>query len=93
MSSDQIIDGGPAFPGAPAGSHGAPGMSLRDYAAIHADLSRMVFPDTDAAAAFLGEPAPVDLNEAIALSARVAARLRYQFADAMLAERSKAVRP
>lgn len=95
-----LNDGGQAFPGSYMADHKdrgpvlihEPGMTLRDYAAIHADLSRMQFPDTNAAAAYLGEPAPDDLNEAIDLSARVAARLRYQFADAMLAERAKAVR-
>lgn len=90
-----LADGGPAFPGGymvDQKDRGpvvifAPGMSLRDYAAIHADMSQMRFGSTAEAAEFMGEPIPTDLAGAIRLSARAVARLRYEFADAMLKAR------
>lgn len=87
-----LADGGPAFP--VAEDHKVAdslpwtaGMSLRDYAAIHADLSQMRFGSAAEAAEFMGEPIPADLAGAIRLSARAVARLRYDFADAMLKAR------
>ena len=80
-----INDGGPAFPGQPHGSDGmpcadhVPGMSLRDW--------------------FAGQALPTLLQAAVddrlqheagdATYAAMVARLSYQMADAMLAERAK----
>ncbi|MGX1786814.1 hypothetical protein ACWIGM_08765 [Bosea sp. NPDC055332] len=65
------------------------GMSLRDYAAIHADVDGIQFPSWRAAAAFVGAEAPDESDFAglLALTARTQAKLRYLYADAMLAAR------
>lgn len=94
------FDGGQAFPGGymanqkdrgPVAIY-APGMSLRDYAAIHADITKVAFPDVQSLADFCGEAVPQDRFGLLALSARAQAKIRYMHADAMLAERAKAVR-
>jgi hypothetical protein len=67
------------------------GMDLRDYFAIHTDLDGFEFADADAAASFLGEDQKADrtFEEIIALSARAVAKVRYIYADAMLAARGE----
>jgi hypothetical protein len=63
-------------------------MSLRDYFAVHADLSHVDFRPPRVVALYMGEDEPgAGIAAAVDLSARLTARLRYQFADAMLAAR------
>lgn len=93
-------DGGPAFPKpldpypnvqniANARNVTSSGMSLRDWFAGHADLSGVEFPDYDTAAKALGIDPPFDdsVSEQLRFSARLAAALRFMFADAMLSRR------
>lgn len=82
-------DGGPAF-ARPAGSHhggSQAGVSLRDYAAIHADLSKVDFPDLTTVAEYVGEPVPDDYFGMLRMAAKAQSKLRYELADAMLAAR------
>jgi len=70
------------------GLMGAPGMSLRDYFAIHADQMDLSVPVTvDECAKLLGIKPEEYRNELH--YPEVAARCRYAFADAMLKERSR----
>lgn len=98
--------GGPAFPVSADGSYmpdcqdpdgvpmrefpGHPGMTLRDYFAIHADFSKASF-TYDQMADFLGEPAPDPMTNRSALefSSRFLARARYAYADAMIKARDE----
>ena len=94
-------DGGPAFPGQwiDRDSTGEqvvresyPGMSLRDWFA-GTDNLKIEFPDLETLCAFINEPV-LDPKEQtwtnlFGLAMRGAARARYQYADAMLAEREK----
>lgn len=84
-------DGGPAFPGGTEGKGCwetiAKGMSLRDYAAIHADITKADFPDVAAVAEYVGEPSPGDYFGMLRLGIKAQAKLRYEMADAMLAAR------
>jgi len=68
---------------------GSEGISLRDYAAIHADLARTEFHNIESAADFVGEAVPLatDMEGMLRLSARAGAKIRYIYADAMLAAR------
>lgn len=87
---DEQRDGGPAFGHGNPEQGGDPGMPLRDYFAIHADLEGLEFASLADGAAFLGEPAPDsgdDLAVLISFSARVMAKARYIYADAMLSAR------
>lgn len=67
------------------------GMSLRDYFAIHADVSKFEFHNADdladklGIARFDGE----DALDVIRFGCEVNAAIRYRLADAMLAERAK----
>lgn len=73
--------GGPAFPGAGPEFPQAPGMTFRDYAAVHAhtpwDPLHKMFVDTQGHEPNVGE------------MAEVIASFRYAMADAMLLERAK----
>lgn len=79
-------DGGPAFPATLANSQRGvdvfQGMSLRDYFATHSPFTIKDVP--------VGEPSGYgwrthDKHEQI----RILARMNWQYADAMLAERSR----
>lgn len=95
----KINTGGPAFPFAYKTSDGInetvhinEGMTLRDYAAIHADLDKLEFATLDSILEFVGAAAPehdITMGEIIELSAKAAAKVRYAYADAMIAEREK----
>jgi hypothetical protein len=80
----------PAFPRSYV-ADGHNGMSLRDYMAIHANVEDTQFSSIADLCEFVGEEARsnMEMPEMIALAAKAAAKLRYQFADAMLAERAK----
>lgn len=99
---DKINDGGPAFPcegGDLSGLHAAPGMSVRDYFAIHADQpgaaeivqaaglvysANQVWKDEDTPlGSFNGWYDALPSAERFRLYAKV----RYAIADAMLAAR------
>jgi hypothetical protein len=66
-------------------------LDLRDWLAGHADLSGVEFPDYDTAAKAMGVDPPFDdsVSEQLRFGARLAAAMRYMFADAMLAQRQK----
>lgn len=78
----------PAFP---HDTHGERGMTLRDYFATNGDMSKIEFNDMPSLFEFLGEemPSSLDTKAALEAAARCNAKLRYMFADAMLAERKK----
>ena len=89
----QENNGGTAFPRDNL-SHGTEGMSFRDYAGIHSDVSGTDFGSMENLAEFAGVsrddvPSSDDLEGLIKLSAQAIAKLRYINADAMLAEREK----
>lgn len=63
--------------------------NLRDLFAIHADTSAVKFQTVENAAAFLGVPEPTTIEGKVEVCARVVARLRYIYADAMIAERKR----
>lgn len=83
--------GGPASPVENAGSVGAlsPGMTLRDYFAAHAPQPSQEAINTeirlDKARNPYNEPHKPRLRD----QAEIIAHLRYEYADAMLAERAK----
>lgn len=77
-------DGGPAFP---APGYIQQGMTLRDYSAIHANISGEM--RAESAAKLVGRMPPEDFIESIAYWNEVGAKLAYMYADAMLAEREK----
>lgn len=70
---------------------GEPGMSLRDWFAMKADLSGYKFETMHDAAQYLKEvyPASPTAEFLFGMSFRLNAKLRYQIADAMIAERNK----
>lgn len=88
-------NGGPAFPNPALADENfcAPydmsGMTLRDYAAIHADMSGFDFGSLETAAKFMGEDMPnLENTEAVfGLAMRARAKLRYMDADAIIAAR------
>ncbi len=68
-------------------------ISLRDWFAGEYDSSRVSFPDTETMAKYVDEkdiPNPADWLAILALARRAESKLRYDYADAMLAEREKA---
>lgn len=83
-------DGGPAHPVTHELSY-RHGMSLRDWFAGHIDLNGVEFPSVEAAAVFVGMDTPDtrDILGLFVLGAKANAKLRYLYADAMLAERAK----
>jgi hypothetical protein len=86
-------DGGPVFPCKAETGNGRRiehhGMSLRDYAAVHAEANAADFADLSQASAFAGMPEPDhnDLDAVMKVSAAAIAKARYMLADAMLAAR------
>jgi hypothetical protein len=93
-------DGGPAFANMTANSCGPvnprrEGMSLLDYAAVHADISSLEFGNVYTLATFVGvDPLSVthDTDTLLCLAARAAAKARYMFAEAFIAERAARTR-
>ncbi|MEY4034570.1 MAG: hypothetical protein RL492_1764 [Verrucomicrobiota bacterium] len=91
----KINDGGPAFPMPEwQDAHGTIipaeyGMSLRDYFAIHADVSGTQFPTIQAMADFIGVDLPnnPDFSFLMQVAAMAHAKIKYAVADAMLKAR------
>lgn len=63
------------------------GMSLRDYAAIHTDISKVNFPDLETVADYAGATVPDDYLGMLRVAIKAQAKIRYEMADAMLAAR------
>jgi hypothetical protein len=61
----------------------------RDWFAGTLDLKDFQFGGIESAEEFLGEPRPAAVVEQMAWGLRLMAKLRYTYADAMMAERSK----
>jgi hypothetical protein len=83
-------DGGPVFP--QTHENWPEGIALRDWFAGTCDaiLSGIVFPDNDTMAKYIGIDAmPSEFLDRIGVVMYVVAKMRYQCADAMLAEREK----
>jgi len=80
------IDGGPAF--SVSNDAEDEGMSLRDYFAIHTDVSDFKFQDQETFEKFTGIKI-VDIESGVKSAATGQAKLRYAFADAMLKESRK----
>lgn len=91
--ADRIKDGGPAYPVVfrmmtPQGMVGmevAPGMSLRDALAMHAPVT---WADVHEHIGWRGDKGPLTDSGRATLWA-VMARLRYEYADAMLEARKE----
>lgn len=70
-----------------------PGMSFRDYAAVHADVAGFDFGNMERLAEFVGQEPILDPEEnieaAIRMSMAAQAKLKYMLADAMRLEREK----
>jgi hypothetical protein len=93
-------NGGPAFP-QPGEEYNAggylqpcsrvdPGMSLRDYFAASFSAKELpTFHQPEAAANYMATDVPQTDEDAVAFAAKLMARLRYTYADAMLAERER----
>ena len=81
-------DGGSAFPHHPEAFSSHKGMTLRDYFAVHADMSLQVN-DTSWAEQFVGSPFPDDILGQLKWQAELAAKCRYVLADAMLKARGE----
>lgn len=64
-----------------------PGMTLRDYAAIHADIAKVDFPDLETVAGYVGVPVPDDYLGMLRMANKAQAKLRYEMADAMIEAR------
>lgn len=81
--------GGDAFP---VSGYGAPistrGMTLRDWFATHADISNTNLHEGDVFALMGVTSLPIEIGDKITFGARLAAKLRYACADAMIAERA-----
>lgn len=84
----KIDDGGPAFPSS-IGKDVAEGMSLRDYAAIHMDISQFQFGSLDDASAMFGIPAPTTNAEMIEFGVQISSLMRLRLADAFIAARKR----
>lgn len=92
-------DGGPAFPidgRIGWNEHGTTqvvtmigGMSLRDWFAGQVPVDAVEFSTIKGAAAFIGEDPPTDDEGRIRLGTRVAAKVAYMYADAMLEAREE----
>lgn len=84
-------DGGPAFPHvAHENTVGVvEGATLRDFFAAHVSGDCEVG-GIENAARIMGEAIPTEIEDIIDLMLRLQARLRYRYADAMLAERERA---
>ena len=80
----------PAFPLALGDGYSHDGMTLRDWFAATIPIEGMKFNTFEEAEKFLGEELP-DLSDALATMAfgmRLEAKIRYQYADAMLKARA-----
>jgi hypothetical protein len=89
----------PAFPGSYTGNNGMPvwsdGMTLRDYFAAKADLSKFEVNSTSDAEFLVGRPMPdrsATGYQQVKWQADLVAAIRYMMADAMLAAREQEVR-
>lgn len=86
---DEMKDGGAAFPyPGPQGTFGENGMSLRDYLAARApadEIQEIGGTSAKECAAYLG----IENYEFPKHYLMLLAKARYQWADAMLAERAK----
>ena len=100
--AEKIEDGGPAFPhegGDFSGLYAEPGMSLRDYFAVHADQPGVAEIVSMAGLSYSANQVWVDANTSIGTfdswwrgitndeRFNLSARVRYALADAMLAAR------
>ena len=85
----KVNDGGRAFPSPADTWPEMRGMKLRDWFAGKADISGFSFPGHEHAAEWLNMPVPTNDDEALILSTKIIARIRYLCADAMLAERER----
>lgn len=89
-------NGGPAFPSQHCDSDGNPqepddGLNKRDYFAIHAEVS-CGEGDMKSTAKYFGIDPVADMTDTMAVRRwwyALEAKLRYEAADAMLAERAK----
>lgn len=99
---NNIEDGGPAFPAHRDFEDRFPGMSIRDYMAIHADQPGIAEIVTEAGLVYNNRGVWSDPNTCIAASFdawwatisqverfKLSARCRYRIADAMLAARKE----
>jgi len=93
MNKIKIQNGGPVHPiswvdNSTGVKITVPGMSLRAYAAIHADLSKNEFGDIETLAAFLGCEVPDgdEFSVLFDLDTKANAKLRVAYADALIAE-------
>jgi hypothetical protein len=87
-----IKDGGPAFPrpqaaGKTAGDMAQEGMTLREYAAIHADMGKIEVNSMEAAVEIVGRPFPEGTLDQAVWQFDLAWKLRFMSADAMLRAR------
>jgi hypothetical protein len=64
-------------------------MSLRDYFAAHCPNDLIDRGNGGQKAKIIGRPQPSDFHEMLKWNSEVEAFIRYQYADAMLAEREK----
>lgn len=64
-----------------------PGMTLRDYFAVHVDLSKTTIADAAEAEKFVGRNIPADVAGQLQWQFDFVARLRFMYADAMLKAR------
>ncbi len=89
-------NGGPAFPFQANDASNVKmqtnGMTLRDYFAIHADVSKFEFGRLEDAARLLGMSVPdqIDMAALMEFGLKAQAKLRYMVADAMIAARGDA---
>lgn len=98
MNTQNIDDGGPAFPVSQEVSQahygcsdGYLGMSLRDYPAIHTDVSGFVLTNGDIkhlTSYEMNEDFWTDPELPIRAKAEAIAKIRYMHADAMIAARN-----
>lgn len=88
--TEQIKDGGPAFPPTHDPETHPSGMTLRDYFAAKAPLHDLKFSSTEAAAAFAGMDVPIDAVGVMHVAMACAAKAAYIYADAMLKAREAA---
>lgn len=86
--ADKIEDGGPAFP-VREHSDRNPGMSLRDYFAIHIGTDGIELTSISDAAAWMGvlPPEEDDFFQVLEFAFKIDAFMRFKKADAMLKAR------
>lgn len=79
--------GGPAFPLSPASVF--TGMTVRDYMAAHADVSKVEPRAVEAAEEIVGRPIPEGTLDQLIWQADLIAKVRYLMADAMIKARNE----